>query len=595
MRIVEEVRRWRREFPQALLLALAYFVAAYVAVTYTRVGGGVALLWFATPLLAVDLRYRPDRSWALRLLACALASALATSVHGLGASVALPFALLGVWEGAAIAWLMRRFEPVPKHLTSLRELAILIVVAGVAVPGTTALPAGALAHWAADLPVWSNAFNWYVAHALGTLTVLPIVKLVIGGDLAAWGRTVRWREMVEAAVLTVLLMVVAGLVFAQTKLPLLFVPLLPMMLMVFRLGRLGAALSILVLAVAGSICTARGLGPVAMPGVGMATRIQLFELYLVVAMLMALPAATELKRRKLQFSEVQKQAALHKIITDRSGDIIMAVDAEGLVTFASPSLLKISGFEPARVVGRLARDLVCPDDLDVVVEAHVRAMAEPDRTIMFEFRARKASGDYDWFESHTCASLDEDGVVTGTVNVVRETSARKAAELDLARAAATDPLTGLLNRRGLEIARRRLAQLHTPMGCFVAVFDLDRFKNVNDAFGHAVGDRLLCAFADILAANTRSTDVVARLGGEEFVAVFADLDEDEARAVCERIRMQFAATPVTSQDGRLVNATVSVGLAPVRTESSFPEVVEAADRALYRSKSQGRNMLSLAA
>lgn len=70
----------RKELAQASLLAIAYFIAAYVAVTYTRVGGGVALLWFATPLLAVDLRYRPERSWTLRLVGCAIASALATTI-----------------------------------------------------------------------------------------------------------------------------------------------------------------------------------------------------------------------------------------------------------------------------------------------------------------------------------------------------------------------------------------------------------------------------------------------------------------------------------------------------------------------------------
>ena len=127
----------RKELAQASLLAIAYFIAAYVAVTYTRVGGGVALLWFATPLLAVDLRYRPERSWTLRLVGCAIASALATTIHGLGLQVALPFALLGVAEGAAIAWLMRRVEPTPRHLTSLRELGLLLLVAGLAVPAAT--------------------------------------------------------------------------------------------------------------------------------------------------------------------------------------------------------------------------------------------------------------------------------------------------------------------------------------------------------------------------------------------------------------------------------------------------------------------------
>lgn len=83
------LHHWRIEFPQALLLGLSYFAAALLAARYTRLDGGVALLWIATPLLAVDLRYRPERSWTLRMVVCAAASALATSLQGLGAAVAL--------------------------------------------------------------------------------------------------------------------------------------------------------------------------------------------------------------------------------------------------------------------------------------------------------------------------------------------------------------------------------------------------------------------------------------------------------------------------------------------------------------------------
>lgn len=585
----------RKELAQASLLAIAYFIAAYAAVTYTRVGGGVALLWFATPLLAVDLRYRPERSWTLRLVGCAIASALATTIHGLGLQVALPFALLGVAEGAAIAWLMRRVEPTPRHLTSLRELGLLLLVAGLAVPAATALPAGLLAHGAADLPVWRNAFNWFVAHSLGTLTVMPIVKLVIGGDVTAWSKAVRRRELYELAALTTLHVTVAVLVFAQTQLPLLFVPLLPLMLMVFRFGRLGAALALLLLTIIGSVCTARGLGPVAMPELSAGGRIQLIELYLAVATLMALPAATELKRRKILFSEVQEQAALHKIITDRSGDIIMAVTADGRISRLSPSLMKIACFAPEAVVGKLAREIVSPEDVEQIVDAHRRAMLSPDQTIIFEFRAMKASGEMAWFESHACAISDEHGQASGTVNVVREVSRRKAVELDLARAAATDALTGLPNRRGLEIARERLAQAGKPGQQFLALFDIDRFKAVNDTFGHASGDDVLRTFASVLTANTRGTDAVARLGGEEFAVLYLDVRLAEARAACERIRLQFAAERLALPDGRQVAATVSVGLAPIPDDGDLEGALIAADQALYRSKNAGRNMLSLAA
>lgn len=530
------------------------------------------------------------------MVVCAIASALATSLHGLGAAVALPMAAINVFEGSAIAWLMRRLEPEPGHLTSVRELGLLILVAGILVPSLTALPAGALAHYAAGVPISHDMISWFCAHALGTLTVMPIVKLAVGGDISGWARKVDRRELIEACGLTALMGGVTAFVFVSHY-PLLYVPFVPLLLMIFRFGRLGAAISLLVLTVVGTACTAEGLGPMTPPGTGVGTKLQLFQLYLVFATLIALPVATELKRRKLLFSAVQEGAALHRIIADRSGDIIRAVDADGTIRFASPSLSTIAGFSPAAVTGRLARDVVAFEDVDRVVRAHRNAMADPEATVMFEFRARKASGELAWFESHARAISAESGEVTGTVNVVREVFRRKARELNLARAAATDPLTGLANRRTFAAAYEDAVE-SVPDGhgqSFLALFDLDHFKKVNDRFGHATGDDVLRTFAAILKANVRSADTVARLGGEEFSVLFDGLRQAEAQEACERVRAQFSAASVTAPDGSLVATTVSVGLAALRQDQSLEDALQAADAALYESKGAGRNRLSIAA
>lgn len=118
---------------------------------------------------------------------------------------------------------------------------------------------------------------------------------------------------------------------------------------------------------------------------------------------------------------------------------------------------------------------------------------------------------------------------------------------------------------------------------------------MNDTFGHASGDDVLRTFASVLTANTRGTDAVARLGGEEFAVLYLDVRLAEARAACERIRLQFAAERLALPDGRQVAATVSVGLAPIPDDGDLEGALIAADQALYRSKNAGRNMLSLAA
>jgi diguanylate cyclase (GGDEF)-like protein len=157
-------------------------------------------------------------------------------------------------------------------------------------------------------------------------------------------------------------------------------------------------------------------------------------------------------------------------------------------------------------------------------------------------------------------------------------------------AAATDPLTGLLNRRalmdgaGLMIAQ--LARRKKPIS--VAMFDLDRFKSVNDRFGHAIGDATIKQFAETVVANMRATDLVGRFGGEEFVAILPGTGAADALLVAERMRMAFEAAGLQIA-GSPVGATVSIGLATGGPGVAFEELLARADRALYRAKQCGRN------
>jgi diguanylate cyclase (GGDEF)-like protein len=152
-----------------------------------------------------------------------------------------------------------------------------------------------------------------------------------------------------------------------------------------------------------------------------------------------------------------------------------------------------------------------------------------------------------------------------------------------------DPLTGLGNRRELE---RRWPQLveqatdnDTPLA--VAMLDLDGFKQVNDARGHTVGDRVLVALAGVLRAHTRAADLVARMGGEEFLVALPDTSPERALEVCERLREHVAAHDWQALAPGL-RVTVSVGLA-CSPPADCDTLIEAADAALYRAKSAGRN------
>ncbi len=173
---------------------------------------------------------------------------------------------------------------------------------------------------------------------------------------------------------------------------------------------------------------------------------------------------------------------------------------------------------------------------------------------------------------------------------------KERTELRHKTAAMIDPLTGLLNRRAFlqdadalmqqQIARDR------PIG--VLLVDLDHFKSINDRFGHAVGDKVLQIFAKTARTNLRQTDLVGRLGGEEFTVMLADASIDNAYLVADRLRKAFAAAAAVIE-GEALYATASIGVSVIVDPSQdLAKLITLADQALYLAKARGRNRVEVA-
>ncbi|MBR0651744.1 GGDEF domain-containing protein [Roseomonas terrae] len=187
------------------------------------------------------------------------------------------------------------------------------------------------------------------------------------------------------------------------------------------------------------------------------------------------------------------------------------------------------------------------------------------------------------------------GVPLLMIQVLRLMRQRDEAFAALERLSVTDALTELANRRGFEQAAASAllqARRHSEPTSLI-LFDLDRFKAINDGYGHAAGDAVLRGVAAALRRQVRATDVAARLGGEEFALLCPGTTLEQAAALAERVRAEIRdAVPHPAGSDTLV--TSSAGVAPVQWESGLEPALNTADRALYAAKAAGRDRVVVA-
>ena len=174
--------------------------------------------------------------------------------------------------------------------------------------------------------------------------------------------------------------------------------------------------------------------------------------------------------------------------------------------------------------------------------------------------------------------------------------AKERTELRHRTDAMVDPLTGIANRRAFLQDAGLLAKRHSgnPRPTAVLLIDLDHFKSINDRFGHALGDRVLELFTESARMSIRASDLIGRIGGEEFAAILYDTSREKAVEAAERIRETFAQL-AQDVDGRPVCSTVSIGLVHYDGATlDIPELLAQADQALYFAKENGRNRVEVA-
>jgi len=238
-----------------------------------------------------------------------------------------------------------------------------------------------------------------------------------------------------------------------------------------------------------------------------------------------------------------------------------------------------------------AQSLIYPDDLAKVGEAMAHVLETHAQGASIEFRLCTGDGALRWVENRYVPVRDKEGRLIEVEGIIIDITERKAAEEKITLLARTDGLTGLANRATFteRLCQAFAAAQRGALGFAILYLDLDKFKPVNDTFGHPVGDLLLQQVAGRLKACTRESDLVARLGGDEFAILQGETTEPaNAGALAAKIQATLALP--FSVNGNEINISVSIGISPYAASNSGADaMLVQADLALYRSKDQGRN------
>jgi diguanylate cyclase (GGDEF)-like protein/PAS domain S-box-containing protein len=296
---------------------------------------------------------------------------------------------------------------------------------------------------------------------------------------------------------------------------------------------------------------------------------------------------TERKRFERELYESRQKLQL---ILDTVPLRVFWKDLASVYVGANRCLLEEAGLDSVEQIAGLS-------DHDLIWRDHAEQYRSEDRHVMDSGIARYnaqqahrfADGSTRWFEVSKVPLRDDSGAVAGMLGVARDITENKEMEVELLRRANHDGLTGLPNRSFFN-AELRQAIKRAPRHGELAVmyFDIDRFKQVNDTFGHDAGDEVIRTFAHRVRATVRDSDFVARLGGDEFVLIVEDLAlRSDAAAVAEKL--VAAMRPPFSVGERSHAVSTSIGIAFLEAGMSADQLVKAADDAMYEAKRAGRN------
>ena len=267
-------------------------------------------------------------------------------------------------------------------------------------------------------------------------------------------------------------------------------------------------------------------------------------------------------------------------------------DGYAISTRHSIGCLPITGYHPEDYESNpyLWHRMIYPDD-KMMVEASIEKVLSGSDVHPIEHRIIRRDDKVVWIRNTMVPHRNEQGLMMHYDGLIEDITERKLAEEELKRLAATDKLTGAYNRTKcheiLEREIERVKRHNQPLS--IIIFDIDRFKKVNDRYGHSAGDYVLKTIADIVRESIRKIDYFVRWGGEEFMIISSETSLKEASALAERIR-EIIETSAFENVGKV---TVSFGVTEFRESDTEDSLIKRADDAMYEAKKKGRNRVEV--
>ena len=568
-----------------LAVAVAYFAAAEAGLALAYENSSVTAVWPTTGIALAALVLWGRGMWPGVAVGALLAN--------LGTGAPFPTVLgiatgnaLEALVGAALLVHVARFHPSldrTRDVLALAGAAVLSTLVSATI-GVAALRAGAAISGDALLSTWRT---WWLGDLGGDLLVAPL--LLVLGSGASFGRG--RRRVAETAALLVALAAVSWFVFSEpADRSFLVFPVLAWAALRFRQPGVTAG-SLLVAAIAAG-CTARGMGPFAAANAD--EGLLLSQTFVGVSALVSLLlAAITAERERAEAALRDAAEARFRGAFEGAPTGMAVVSLDGRFEQVNGALCDMTGYgREALQAGGLGTIAHAADLFEVRRQLDLLATGAMS-SYKADKRCRHASGETVWMTLHATVVRDDRGEPGHFLVQMLDITDRRRYEENLQYMVDHDSLTGLLNRRSFE----RELEAHLERGRrygldgAALMVDLDRFKRVNDSLGHHAGDELLLRVARALRRRLRDTDVLARLSGDEFVALLPHVDRAGARQVAREMLAAVRATELLGPDGRSLPITASVGVAMIEDEAGLTgeEVMVRADLAMYAAKDGGRD------